>query len=430
MTARAAGPVRRGAIQRPAGDAVLIAVLALVGLNLRTTMASLPPLLADVQRDLGLSAASTGLLTGLPVACMGLAAPAAHRLARAYGPSTAVAAALAALTGGLALRLLGTTRPALATATLLAGAGIAVLGTVLPGVVKQRLPARAGTATAAYAGAMTAGSALAAGLAVPLADLLGSWTRSLAIWAIPAAAALVAWLALPRAPAPAADLADPKVAAAGALVAAPSALPWRSRTAWLVAGYLTAQSVVFYSCLAWLAPAHVERGGDPAEAGLLLSAFGTAQLIATLALPAAADRVRDHRRLRSAAVGATAAGLATLLAVPGLAFAAVTVLGAGLGAGFALGLLLLVDHAATPAASTRLSAMAFLVSYTVAAWGPTLTGALRDATGGFQVPFAALLVVSLVQLATATRLAPPAGPRTSTDTAPTRASCASRRGGC
>ncbi len=235
---------------------------------------------------------------------------------------------------------------------------------------------------------MTVGSAVAAGLAVPLASLLGGWPRSLATWALPAAAALTMWLAITHPTRPRAAVND---SSAG--------LPWRSRTAWLVAGYLTAQSVLFYSCLAWLAPVYVARGWSQADAGLLLSAFGAAQLAATLAVPAA-DRLAGRRPLLYAAAGATATGLAGLLTVPDLSpLLLVAVLGAGLGAGFALGLLLLVDHAATPAGSTQMSAMAFLVSYTLAAWGPTLTGVLHDATGGFQAPFAVLLAVSLAQLA-------------------------------
>src|SRR5688572_33136015 len=49
----------------------VIAAIVLLGVNLRTVIASLPPLLADIRADLGLSATVAGLLTTLPVVCFG-----------------------------------------------------------------------------------------------------------------------------------------------------------------------------------------------------------------------------------------------------------------------------------------------------------------------------------------------------------------------
>ena len=80
--------------------------------------------------------------------------------------------------------------------------------------------------------------------------------------------------------------------------------------------------------------------------------------------------------------------------------------GAGQGACFALGLGLLVRFAATPRDSARLTAMAFLVSYTVASLGPATMGAVEDATGGFSVLWALLALVALPQLAVSSRLRP------------------------
>jgi len=53
---------------------VLVAAIVLVAANLRTLMASLPPLAEAVRADLGLSSAWMGVLTTLPVLCMGLLA--------------------------------------------------------------------------------------------------------------------------------------------------------------------------------------------------------------------------------------------------------------------------------------------------------------------------------------------------------------------
>jgi CP family cyanate transporter-like MFS transporter len=50
--------------------------------------------------------------------------------------------------------------------------------------------------------------------------------------------------------------------------------------------------------------------------------------------------------------------------------------------------------------------MVFLVCYCAAALLPVVVGALRDATGGFTLPFALLVLVAAAQLALATRLGP------------------------
>ena len=76
----------------------------------------------------------------------------------------------------------------------------------------------------------------------------------------------------------------------------------------------------------------------------------------------------------------------------------VALIGFGQGSAFALALVLLVRFAATPHASGGLSAMGFLVGYGIASVGPLAMGALRDATGGFEVVWVVLAALMLPQL--------------------------------
>ena len=108
-----------------------------------------------------------------------------------------------------------------------------------------------------------------------------------------------------------------------------------------------------------------------------------------------------------ASVGAALAGLTGLAVAPGAApLLWVALVGIGQGGGFALGMVKLVDYAPSPAASARLSALVFLVSYSVASLGPFVFGALHDWTGGYSVPFGMLAVLCAVQLALVPRLRP------------------------
>ena len=98
--------------------------------------------------------------------------------------------------------------------------------------------------------------------------------------------------------------------------------------------------------------------------------------------------------------------LALLLAPDAAAWVWVVVLGLGQGAAFSLALVLLVDYAETPAGSGRLTAMTFFVSYTIASFGPTVTGALRDLTGDFHVIWLLMSGMMLVQMALAVQMKP------------------------
>lgn len=377
---------------------VLVTAIFLAALNLRAALASLPPLVQTIQDDLGLTSAAAGLLTTVPVLCMGVFAPVAQRLAHRIGREATVAVALGLLLAGLLLRVGGSSFWLLLAAVLLGGIGIALCGTVLPGIVKEFFPGRSGVMTGVYLLAMMVGATAASALAVPFADALDSWERSLAVWSALAVVGLAGWLPVLRR---VNDRDEPGPATARV------ALPWRSPTARLMATFMALQSFGFYTQLAWIPPSYEAHGWSARDAGLLLALWSIVQLATGVGAPSLADRVRDRRPLVAGAVALTVVGTAGIAAAPEAApWLWVSLMGLGQGAGFSLGLVKLVDYAPTPAASARLSAMVFLFSYSLAATGPFLFGAVRDATDSFTIPFTALVVVAVVQLALAPRLRP------------------------
>ncbi len=380
---------------------VLLVALFAVAANLRIVMTSVPPLVDAIRVDLGLSSGWVGILTTLPVLCMGVFAPVAPRLAARVGPAAVVELGLGSALAGSALRGLVDGVAALYLGTFAAGVGIAVVGALLPQLVKQLFPpGRAGLMTGVYMLAMMSSATAAAAASVPLTELLGSWEASLASWALVAAVALVAWLPVLRL-----ERHHHRLQAPAGVVA--HALPWRHPTAWLVAGYLSVQSTQFYTTMAWLSPAYVERGWDVGTAGYLLSVLTGGQLVSGLLGPALTDKVADRRRLLLPCTGLGGLGLLGVLVAPDLApWVWAAVLGLGQGAAFSVALVLLVDYAGTPSASGRLTAMCFLISYSLAALGPAAAGALRDLTGGFPVIWTGLLILVAVQTALAGLLRP------------------------
>lgn len=145
---------------------LLLLGLILVALNLRPALSSMAPLLSDVSQSLGLSAAKAGLLTTLPVLCLGLFAPLAPLLARRFGAERVVLGILLTLALGIVLRSsLG--EFGVFAGSVLAGASIGVIGVLLPGIVKRDFARHAGTMTGVYTMALCLGAAMAAGATVP-----------------------------------------------------------------------------------------------------------------------------------------------------------------------------------------------------------------------------------------------------------------------
>jgi CP family cyanate transporter-like MFS transporter len=373
---------------------LIVLSIVMVAVNLRIALSSVSALAADISDTTGWSDTVIGMLTTIPVLCMGAFALLVPRVVHRFGRRHTVAFALGLLTVALASRVASDVPGVLHLSALVAGIGIALAGGLVPSIVREDLPDSVGSATGTWTAAMMTGAALGGALTVPLADWLGSWPKALAIWAVPAAIGLAVWVAAE------ATRTDNREAGPRGGVRI-TQLPWRSRTAWSLTAYLTLNSVVFYTCLAWLATSYVAQGWSRADAGWLLGLFTATQVVGALVMPAIAERTSARRAVYSAFLGAVTLSMVMIGWAPGfLPVMMVAVLGAALGSGFAMGLALLSEYAADPAGSARLTAMAFSVTYLVAAMGPLLAGALLDLFDSWQLVFSLLALASLTQFAT------------------------------
>jgi CP family cyanate transporter-like MFS transporter len=300
-----------------------------------------------------------------------------------------VSCALALVAAGTLVRGVGASAATLYGGTLVAGIGIAMGGALLPGVVKAWFPARAGAVTGLYTAGLVTGAMLASAATVPLSDALGGdWPAGVAAWGLLAVAALAAWVPATR-----------RLRAAAEPAPGRARLPWGSGVAWRITLYMGSQSLLYYAALTWLSPLFVDAGWTAGRAGLLLGLFSFTQIFSALAAPALADRTGDHRPWIAACVGLATVMLAAFALVPTAApWLWAALLGLGVGGMFALALTLLVKLASSPAASARLSGMALLVGYLLAATGPVLAGALYDAVGNYRVPFLVLAAIGLATL--------------------------------
>jgi CP family cyanate transporter-like MFS transporter len=358
----------------------------LLALNLRTAIASLPPLLGSVREDLGLSAGAAGLLTTLPVACFGALALVTPRVAHRVSLERLLLGAAVLTAAAVALRSADGTA-ALFCGSLLAGVAVAIAQSAMPIFIRTRHAERTGVLFGAYSMAIPVGATLAAATAVPLERAFGgSWRAALAVWAVLALATAVVWL--------------PAALGRGThLRGADPAPVWNAPLAWAVSVFFGIQSLAFYACLAWLPTILVADGSTSAGAGALLALGSLVSAAPAFLVPLLAARRRDQTGLLVALVLVAAAGVLGLLVAPGAAIAWVVLIGLGQGGALGLALILPTLRAHGPRLVAALAAMSLCVGYLVASTGPWLLGIVHDATGGWDVPLAALLAVTLLELA-------------------------------
>ncbi|MGF6224019.1 CynX/NimT family MFS transporter [Pseudomonas frederiksbergensis] len=356
-------------LQRPW---LLLLGLILVALNLRPALSSMAPMLSEISKTLGLSAAQAGLLTTLPVLCLGLFAPLAPVLARRFGAERVVLGILLMLAGGIMLRS-SFGEVGLFAGSVMAGASIGVIGVLLPGIVKRDFPKQAGTMTGVYTMALCLGAAMAAGATVPLSEHFDkNWALGLGFWMVPALVAAIFWL----------PQVGQKHGAHHVAYRVRGLL--RDPLAWQVTLYMGLQSSLAYIVFGWLPSILIGRGLTPTQAGLVLSGSVIVQLISSLAAPWLATRGKDQRPAIVIVMAMTLGGLFGCLYAPidGLWGWAI-LLGLGQGATFSLALTLIVLRSRDAHVAANLSSMAQGFGYTLASMGPFAVGVVHDWTGGW-----------------------------------------------
>lgn len=170
----------------------VIVGIFMVGVSLRAPIIAPTAVMDAIRDDVGLTAASAGLLTAIPVLLFALTTPAAVKISKRWGPEAAVVVCLAGVVAGTVLRSLGST-VALFAGTALIGAAITVGNIVVPVLTRRDVPlAKVPMVTGLYVVSINIGSMATLIGTAPLADLVG-WPLAIAGWAVITAAGLVFW---------------------------------------------------------------------------------------------------------------------------------------------------------------------------------------------------------------------------------------------
>ncbi|WP_240619432.1 MFS transporter [Blastococcus sp. TF02-8] len=375
-------------VPAPAGTAgrglALVAVaIVLTGLNLRTAVNSIGPVLEEIEQGLGLSSGLAGLLTSLPVLCFAALGFAGPPLSARFRDSHVLAGALLAMAAGLVLRSVAGSFALFVVGTVMAMTGGALGNVLLPGIVKRYFPGRTGLLVGAYSTALSVGAAVSSVATQPIADAVGEggWRWALGVWAALALVAALPWL-LVR-PSPGASRATHTAVRLRTLL--------RSRLALALTVFFGLQAMQAYVIVGWSAQYLRDTGLSAATAGLLLGVNAVVAIPVNGVVPVLTGRARLQWPLLCFFMSCYVIGWVGLWTAPLAApWLWMTMLGLGLGT-FAMVLALLGLRARTPVTTAALSTVTQGWGYLIAGAGPLLVGVLRGATGGYDGMFVMLL---------------------------------------
>jgi CP family cyanate transporter-like MFS transporter len=373
----ASSPSRRGL-------ALIATAIILTGLNLRTAVNSIGPVLEELEHGLGLSSGQAGLVTTMPVLCFALIGFTGPSLSARFRDAHVLSGALLTMAAGLVLRAISGAFWLFLVGTVLAMVGGALGNVLLPALVKRYFPTRTGLLVGAYSTTMLAGGAIAAVAAAPIAAATGAngWRWALGVWAVPALLAVLPWFAVP---------ARPSTARVGRRAVRMRPLA-RSPLAIALALFFGLQSVQAYVMFGWVAQYLRDSGLSAAAAGLLLGVNTLVGIPLSAVVAPLTVRPGMQRPMLVAFVVCYVGGWVGLwLAPTTVPVVWMLLLAVGM-ASFPMVLALLGMRARTAETTTALSTFAQGWGYVLAGCGPLLVGILRGATGGYTGMFVVVLV--------------------------------------
>ncbi len=355
---------------------------------MRSAITAVGPLLHLIGKDTGLSDTLLGLLTALPLLGFAGVSAIVHGPSRRLGFERLVTIGLFVLAVGTVIRSLPALAP-LWIGTALIGAGVAACNVVMPSLVKRDFADHITLATGSYTAVMGTFAAIASGIALPVANVIGDgWRWSLGIWVIPATIGALAWARRARS--------APPVATAAAAKPPSGPSVWRSPSAWTITLYMGLQSTTFYVFVSWLPAIATSEHISSGAAGWYLFVYQVCGLLGGLVMPAISHRL--GARLASTVCGIpVAVGALGVLAAPGAFALWVVVAGAASGMTLVGALSLMSLEAPDPGRAVQLSGMAQSGGYLIAAGGPIAAGWLHDQTGSWTAVLVLVAVIAVLQ---------------------------------
>lgn len=381
---------------------VLLCAMFFLAVNMRSPIVAFGSLASKIQADLGLTASLVGLVGAVPMMAFAIGSLIAPKISRQIGLERAVLSLSVVLTLAIFLRvqdvvLFGTPWLLFFFGTVVLSFAIALGNVLIPAIIKKHAKEKLAFTTGIYSMCLSLFAGLSAGVVTPLSVFFAkdgeNWRAALGIWATAGVIASVLWLFLYRH-----WQKNPAISHTPS-THRPKTKVWRSPLAWWLSAMMGLQSVLYYSLASFLVLFLMSRDVPAARAGQVM------MLMQFMAIPSALFLARYVARGHSIRLLAMTAGLMNVAGVAGFAFLSTgfmwlcaTLVGAGCALIFTLSLMLFGLKTDNDADTAALSGMVQAVGYGIAFFGPWLLGLLLAWSGGFMLPWSALIAVMCVNL--------------------------------
>lgn len=365
--------------------------LIFLALILRSPLTAIAPVVSDLRQGLGVSSATIGLMTSIPVLCFGLLTPLASLIIARTSVEMSIFLTLAGALCGLVLRSCGGIALTLC-GTVILGAALTIGNIVSLMVIARDFPQQNRMLTGIYTSALNVGTMLTTAITAPLAVWLG-WRIALASSALFILPALALWVMVithchttPVVKAPRYKIRN-----------APESL-WQRPLVWLLIVAFATHLTVYYSLTAWLPDYFIQATGMRATtAGIIAAVFQILALLGSFGAPLLASRLQGAWLLAIVAMCWIVTPLGFWLVPQG--FILWSILGGiASGGGFTVIFMLIMNHAHDLQDNRRISAAVQGGGYTLSAMGPIVVGHLHQATASWAPGFLLLAGAAFIML--------------------------------
>nr|WP_315041944.1 MFS transporter [uncultured Moraxella sp.] len=373
---------------------MIIIAIILLAINMRSPIIGFGAVAHLVQADLDLSTKTIGMIGAIPMIAFATSSFIAPKISQKIGLETTLFIASVLLALGIFGRVWQLHFVGLLMGTVLLSLAISLGNVLVPAVIKKYFPNKISLVTGMYSLTLSVMAGVSAGIAMTLVGFK-NWQFALGSWGVVSVLASFVWLFI--------VLNTQKnqqnfVKITETIAKNQNKISvWQMPMAWFISIFMGVQSLLYYTLASFLPSLLIDKGLSEQQAGNVGMYF---QLMAFPSIVLLTKWVGRGGSLRLMAV---LASVVNLLGVVGFGFlsnqlAWLWSVSAGFGCGiiFTLCLMLFTIKANNSEQTAELSGMAQSVGYSIAIFGPLLTGWLKDMSGGWMLPMMLLSVLMAI----------------------------------
>ncbi|AKP67145.1 CynX/NimT family MFS transporter [Companilactobacillus ginsenosidimutans] len=363
--------------------------MMLIAANLRLPITVIPPLLKNIESELGVPSSLVGLVTSIPLIAFAVFSPIIVKIAKKFGNELTVFVFFIILIGGSYLRIIPSIW-ALFIGTALVGIGIDSGNVLVPAMIKDHLPNKIPLGTGLYTLSMLLIGAIGTALAGIFITKISLGT-TLAILSALSILALILWIPNLKS--------NTKDKTTNTKEIPNYRTVWNQRVGWLITLYFGLQSLVYYSLLTWTPSVLESHGVTPVVSSNLLTLLQLSGLPCSFIVPMFASKLNGRRFLDAfLIIGYVFGPLMFLLNIQTTWILVVISFLTGFGSGIAFNeaIYFFTNKTTNPYQTAEVSGMAQSAGYLLAAFGPVVFGYLHGLAGSWAPTMIIMTVMSII----------------------------------